>query len=253
MKAKNAFRPSSGERFARGLAAVVSSGEVPLIQVRTGCANCLHRRPMPDADTLLSSLTALAADHRLVAQAWHGALLLAAIAWLGGWRPRPSFSLALLALPFASAGLLALADGASFNGIVMSAAAAACVGLSATQRADGGYRRDRILPRSIALLMLAFAWGYPHFAPTPWFPAGLYSSPIGVLPCPTLALAIGVGLLLGGFGSRAATCVFVALGLFYGAVGVLVLGVAMDGLLLAGALALAGQDWLQHRSPRRHP
>ena len=208
---------------------------------------------MPDADTLHSSLATLAASHRIVAQVWHLALFFAAIAWLGGWRPRPAVALALIALPFASAGLLALADGPWFNGMVMSALAAVCVGLSAAHREDNGHRRTRTALRPVAILMLAFAWGYPHFAPTPWFPAALYSSPIGVLPCPTLALAIGAGLLTGGFGSRAATTVFVALGLFYGAVGVLVLGVAIDGVLLAGALALAGQDWLQHRSLRRHP
>jgi hypothetical protein len=203
---------------------------------------------MPNADAILASLTALAADYRFAAQAWHLALLLAAAAWLAGWRPRRSLVLALLALALASAGLIALADAVWFNGLVMSGLAAVYVGLAIVHPGGGRQPRRRHRASLPGLLMLGFAWFYPHFAPQPWFPAGLYSSPIGVLPCPTLAAALGVALLVGGLGSRPADYLLVAASLFYGVFGVLVLGVTSDVVLVAGSIAVVwrGRDW--HRA-----
>ena len=49
--------------------------------------------------------------------------------------------------------------------------------------------------------MMALGWAYPEFVDRPF--GWLYGSPLGILPCPTLAFLIGATLLLGGLGSRA--------------------------------------------------
>jgi hypothetical protein len=67
----------------------------------------------------------------------------------------------------------------------------------------------------------------------------LYSGPLGVLPCPTLAFAIGVALLADGVGSRAWAALLAVVGLFYGTVGLAKLGVWLDAGLVIGAAGLA--------------
>jgi hypothetical protein len=68
----------------------------------------------------------------------------------------------------------------------------------------------------------------------------LYASPVGLVPCPTLAVAIGFALVGNGLGSRVWSLTLAALGLFYGLFGVLRLTVLLDIGLVGGALALVG-------------
>jgi hypothetical protein len=85
---------------------------------------------------------------------------------------------------------------------------------------------------------LSYGWLYPHFLDVDPI-AYLVAAPVGLVPCPTLAVVIGVALLGGGLGSRAWSLVLAALGLFYGLFGVFRLGVLLDlGLLLAATVLL---------------
>ena len=86
--------------------------------------------------------------------------------------------------------------------------------------------------------MIAFAWTYPHFlaGSSTWY---LVAAPLGLVPCPSLAAAIGFALLGGGLGSRASSLTLASLGLFYGLFGVLRLGVLLDVGLVLGAAALS--------------
>ncbi len=68
--------------------------------------------------------------------------------------------------------------------------------------------------------------------------AYLIGAPVGLVPCPTLSVAIGLALLAGGVGPRSWTIVLVALGMFYGLFGLFRLGVVLDTGLVIGALAL---------------
>jgi hypothetical protein len=86
--------------------------------------------------------------------------------------------------------------------------------------------------------LIAFAWAYPHFLEARSPAVYLVAAPLGLIPCPTLALVIGLTLLAGGFGSRAWSLLLVAAGLFYGVFGVARLGVSLDLVLVAGALCL---------------
>ena len=113
--------------------------------------------------------------------------------------------------------------------------------------------------RGIGVAMIAFGWLYPHFLDGHAI-AYLYASPVGLVPCPTLAVAIGFALLGNGLGSRVWSLTLAALGLFYGLFGVLRLGVFLDIGLVGGAVALAasafhspaaGRAWQEYRPRAR--
>jgi len=97
--------------------------------------------------------------------------------------------------------------------------------------------------RSGALLaaagaLIGFGWVYPHFLQTDTWLSYLYAAPAGLIPCPTLAVVIGASLAIGGLGSVAWSGVLCAMGAFYSLFGALHLGVDLDWVLLAGAVAL---------------
>ena len=98
----------------------------------------------------------------------------------------------------------------------------------------------------VGILMIAFAWLYPHFLDPRSPMIYVVGAPTGLIPCPTLSLLIGFTLLAGGFGSRAWNLLVAAAGLFYGVFGVARLGVRLDVALAAGGLCLL----VLSRSPR---
>jgi hypothetical protein len=66
----------------------------------------------------------------------------------------------------------------------------------------------------------------------------LLAAPVGLLPCPSIAAAIGFVLLGGGLGSRPYRATLALIGLFYGVFGVMRLKVALDYGLVAASLQL---------------
>jgi hypothetical protein len=88
------------------------------------------------------------------------------------------------------------------------------------------------------ILMIVFGLIYPHFISANSFLKYLYTSPVGLIPCPTLSILIGFLLLYNGFGSQPITITFIAFGLFYGIFGVLKLAVYLDIFLILGSIAL---------------
>ena len=97
-------------------------------------------------------------------------------------------------------------------------------------------RRLRLRWSPVGVASLAFGFFYPHFVA---WPALLYASPLGVVPCATL-YAIG-GATLSGFAPRGAAYRWVIglAALFYGAVGVFKLGVWIDfGLVVVHAMCI---------------
>jgi hypothetical protein len=66
---------------------------------------------------------------------------------------------------------------------------------------------------------------------------------LGALPCPTLAVVVGFAYFAEGFESRLWSSILGGLGLFYGVVGTMLLGVTSDVVLTIGALMLLGRAW----------
>jgi hypothetical protein len=191
---------------------------------------------MPDATEILEGLTAIASRASGIAVAWHIVIAIALAALAAGWRPSQRTARLLLGVPLASVAGIAIVFRSPFNALVFGASA-----LALTAIAMGGDRhpvsRGSAWARGIGVTTIAFGWVYPHFVQG-GATAYLYAAPVGLVPCPTLAVAIGFALVGNGLGSRVWSLTLGALGLFYGLFGVLRLGVFMDIGLAGAALAL---------------
>ena len=194
---------------------------------------------MPSADAILASATTIANEWRTVAVAWHAVLLVLCTACACGWRPSPRVAAYVLSAPLLSVSAAAWAWGNPFNGTVFAALFLVVVRLARRLSADPVSFGTPILV-TLGIVLVAFGWGYPHFLKTDHWMTYAYAAPLGVLPCPTLSVAIGATLICGLLGSVAWSVTLAAAGLVYGAIGVFVLGVQLDYALLAGALVLVG-------------
>ena len=189
-------------------------------------------------ESILAGLAGIANRWSAVAVAWHVYFGLGALALLAGLRPSRRFAALAMVLPLVSVAVLAALARNPFNsglfalgGIVLAVIAVRTGPQSVVPAA--GWRLVT------GFFLLVFGWVYPHFLEgEPWL-VYLYRAPLGLVPCPTLSAVIGATLVLGNFGSRAWPLALAALGLFYGVFGAAVLGVTIDWLLAAGALALA--------------
>lgn len=193
---------------------------------------------MPTPEQILDALTEIANRWRGLAIGWHlyfGAIL---VALLVGARPSRRVVGVLLALPLLSVSALAWATGNSFNGLVFLVVAVAAALFSLTGP-TGEVCIGRLWAVVVGALLLAFGWTYPHFLHDGPLLRYLYSAPTGLVPCPTLAAVIGLGLIVDGLGSRGWCLLLGATGLFYALFGALRLGVRIDAMLLVGAVAIS--------------
>ena len=193
---------------------------------------------MPSAAEILQQLAAIAAGWRPLAVAWHIYFGVIAIGLIIGARPSRRLMGALLALPLLSVGLLAWNAGNPFNGSVFTIASVVFIGFA---RALPTGPVTIAPPRAMVtgFLIAAFGWAYPHFLGDTTSPFEYaYAAPTGLIPCPTIAMLIGITLIVEGLGSRAWSIALAILGLAYGVIGGAILGVMIDWLLVLGALAL---------------
>jgi hypothetical protein len=203
---------------------------------------------MPTTQEILAGLTSIANDAVVAAVVWHQLIAVLFLWVASGWRPRRRLAIAMLAAPMVSVAAFALAYHNPFNAVLFLGGAVALLIVAAR----GG--NERVLgatpwATALGLASIAFAWAYPHFLHTATWITYLYAAPVGLVPCPSLALAIGFALLAGGIDRRVAY-VLGAFGLFYGVIGVVRFGVVLDVGLLAGAaglLAIAAVRPMLHR------
>lgn len=196
---------------------------------------------MPTSAEILAGLTSIANHAARVSIGWHVVVAIILVALFMGWRPSRAMAGAFLGVPLASVAVFAMAYGNPFNAAVFTVGTITLFAL-----ALGGLQTP-VQPgpwwaRAMGFAMLAFAWFYPHFltgSPVRY----LYAAPMGVIPCPSLAMVIGFALLGGGVGPRAWRLTLAGLGLLFGLFGVARLGVMLDLGLLAGAATLASAAW----------
>jgi hypothetical protein len=191
---------------------------------------------MPSTREILAGLTAIANDAAVFAVVWHQLTAIMLVGIVGGWRPRRRVAIALLAAPLVSVAGFAIAYSNPFNAVVFGGAALVLLVIAA--RGDD----QRVAPGptwaiAAGAALIGFAWIYPHFLATSSWVVYLYASPMGLVPCPSLALAIGAALLAGGVDRRVALALAIV-GLGYGLIGVARFGVTLDVGLLVGAAAL---------------
>ena len=192
---------------------------------------------MPNASQILAGLAAVANENLGAALGWH-ALLGGAIASIQlGWRPSRRTTFVLLSGLPASVSGFAFQCGNPFNGIAFALLTGVLL-LNGLGPDGVVVRRNNPAATAIGIALIAFGWVYPHFLQ--FQPALMYAviAPTGLIPCPTLAVLTGVTVLVQSGLSRNWSIVLGVFGLFYGAFGVLRLGVWLDVGLLAGALYL---------------
>ena len=195
---------------------------------------------MPTADRILSWAIAVANDWRWLAIAWHVVLAMLLIVCVSRWRPSTRLLGLFLIAPLGSVALVAGMSGNPFNGFIF---------LSLVILLERAAVRLPVAPVTWAnartgvtgATLVTVGWAYPHFLRTDTWTEYLYASPFGLLPCPTLAVVMGITLMFGGFRSTRWSLLLSAAGVLYGVIGVFVLRVWLDGWLLAGAMLLAIQ------------
>jgi hypothetical protein len=194
---------------------------------------------VPSPDALLTVLAAIANDWRWLAITWHLLFATLCFALMTSWRPHARLLGRLLVAPLLSVSFVAWMSGNPFNGTMFAALAAAL----AWSVASFGDTSVTFVPSTWLAAggaITVFGWTYPHFVRTESWVTYLYASPFGILPCPTLAVMIGVTLMVRHQIAIRWQAALIVAGLLYGAIGVFRLGVALDwGLLLASALLAA--------------
>lgn len=197
---------------------------------------------MPAPGEVLRQHASIASRTKPFAGAEHALLLALLLGVAGGWRPSRRTAAVALALPSLSVAVVALGYGNPFDATSFTVLAAALLvlGLRLPPAPIGtGSPIASLLGAGVA----ASGWAYQGFLTAEWRLEHLVTAPIGLLPVPTLALAVGLSIVGSGFGSRAWALVLGAAAGFYGLEGALRLGMASDLVLLAGALVLIGRSW----------
>jgi hypothetical protein len=192
---------------------------------------------MPAPDQILAALADLANQWKTLAIVWH-VYFIALIAMLFFLHPSRRLVGILLSLPLLSVSALAWSSGNPFNGGLFALAAIAMLILAFRLSVEPVDWAPTWVAAAGAA-MFVFGWVYPHFLNAPSFVPYLYAAPVGIVPCPTLSIVIGVALMLDGLESRGWSLVLAAMGIFYALFGALRLGVTIDLVMLLGALLLA--------------
>lgn len=203
---------------------------------------------MPTTDEILNNLKAIANDYSIIAIIWHVLLYAALIAIIAKWGPTNKQIGLLICLLLTSVAILAWINGNPFNGALFTIVTALCLIL--ILRTSPNILSYSQVPFIVSgILMVTFALVYPHFVDTESYFSYLYQSPVGLIPCPTLSLIIGLLLIYNGFGSTPILIVFIIFGFFYGLFGVFKLGVLLDLFLVFGTSALLLKYILSLRIP----
>lgn len=205
---------------------------------------------MPGPSEIVRSLTEIANTGIPLAMAWHLAAIAAIVGLGSGWRPHLRTAGLLMAAPVASVAVVGWLAGSPFNAAVFSALAAV-LGLIALRLPAGRIAPPPGWALIAGALAVLFGLAYPHFLDGEPLTLYLVASPVGLVPCPTLAVVIGFTLLTGGLHGRMWGPVLLAAGTFYSLFGVLRLGVLLDLGLLAATAALAFLIARPHARPLR--
>jgi hypothetical protein len=206
---------------------------------------------MPAPEQILHSLSTIANQWWLLAVAWHVYFAVLGIGLLFGVRPSKRIAGILLALPLLSVSALAWTTSNPFNGVLLGLVGVALV-VFAFKMPEEPIQIGPGWAVAAGVVMFAFGWVYPHFLDTFPFVAYLYAAPTGLVPCPTLSIVIGLALMLGGLDARVWTSILGATGVFYGIFGAVRLGVAIDFVLLAGALLVMLVVFMPKAHVQRH-
>lgn len=187
---------------------------------------------MPSATELVAQLSDAANTLVPLAVAWHLVLAAIFVALVRRWRPRERTVAAILAALAGSVAISALVVGNPFNAVSFSLLAILLV----TTSASAVITRAPAWQRWFAALLITYGAVYPHFLHAPAV-AYLVAAPVGVVPCPTLAMIAGLALLTN-LRSRPQLLVMALWTSIYAAIGVAHFGLWLDLGLAVGTACL---------------
>lgn len=192
---------------------------------------------MPTPEQILINLSTIANNWQVLSIIWHVYFSGFALSLLWGWRPSKRFAGIFLVFPLLSVSIVSWVYANLFNGMLFGLVGLALLIISSKLPKEN----VRIAPMwavIVGAFMFIFGWIYPHFLETTSLIQYLYATPVGLIPCPTLSMVVGLTTVFETFSSRAWTIVLGATALFYGFFGAIRLGVTIDFILLFGALML---------------
>lgn len=192
---------------------------------------------MPKTEEIINGLQSIVNDYSTFAVIWHALFYFLLAGLIVQWQPSNKLFGILLCLPLISVSVFAWLSGNPFNGILFAILTIFILffGLKASNQP---IQISQVPFMVVGILVIVFGLVYPHFINADSFLKYFYASPVGLIPCPTLSILIGLLLLYNGFGSQSITVIFLTFGLFYGIFGVLKLAVYVDIFLILGSLAL---------------
>lgn len=207
---------------------------------------------MPNTNEILAGLSDIANNNSLFAILWHVVFYVLLVALVARWRPSNRLFAILICLPLATVAVFAWQGGNPFNGTLFSIMAILILffGFKVTTETISFSELPFVL---IGSLMIIFGLVYPHFIEDNLLIRYLYASPVGLIPCPTLSILIGLLLVFNGFGSQTITLIFLIFGMFYGFFGVLKLAVYLDVFLIFGTFSLLTKYMLMVRQKPNNP
>jgi hypothetical protein len=211
-------------------------------------------RHVPSPFEIVRLLGVMSRELTWLAVGWHVVVFAVFAAGLAGFRPSNRVIAIVLVALASSVAVAALAYANPFNALAFGILAVA-LAISSARHPPG---RASLGPPWAVLLgsaVLLFGTCYPHFVVGPWY-LRIMAAPVGVVPCPTLAVVGGTTLVLGAFGARALPALLAAWSAFYALFGILRLGVMLDAGLVAssvGLVALAIENARARRTSERAP
>jgi hypothetical protein len=194
---------------------------------------------MPGAGEILNGLSETSVSWKAFAILWHIYFAVFAIITLSAFRTSNHFVAAALVPPLASVGALAWIEGNPFNGAAFCLLSVVLLVILIAFRAG---QVERAPPRWLVpgLVLAGFGWAYPHFLDSEPWTSYLYASPLGLIPCPSLSMVLGITMVYGGLNSRIWSLILALAAIFYGVFGSLYLGVTIDWVLAGGGIAMFG-------------
>jgi hypothetical protein len=202
---------------------------------------------MPKTEEILNGLQAIVDNQSIIAIIWHIAFYFFIICLFVNWHPLNKTMSILICLPLISVAVLAWSYGNPFNGALFTILAI-LIFVFALKTTDIRVSFSKWPFIVIGIIMIAFGFVYPHFIKANSLFEYLYASPVGLIPCPTLSILIGIILLFNPLGSPVISLSFIVFGLFYGLLGVFKLGVTLDLFLLFGSISLLVRHFLFNRA-----
>lgn len=192
---------------------------------------------MPTRQEILAGLTWISNEYTGIAIAWHLLTLLLMVALFAGWKPGNNLMILMLSSLLMSVSVFATLQGNYFNAAVFAFLLILSIYTTLRSRNEV-IKANREWPDIIGLLLIVFGLIYPEFLNTNSVLEYAYAAPIGLIPCPTLAILAGFALLYGGFRSTTWTIAIILSGIFYGLFGVFYLHMYVDWFLVGGGSVL---------------